>query len=219
MVAARVAVPRWDTFPCLRKPTVSDSLWGRTVVGRVTGGSVQSHQQPPVGRGTFLSGPRLSVAPAHPQGACVARGGAAARPCLWEAVATPLGGSAPRTSLSKTPSAESSSSSQGFEPSSATTQSGGNAGTEVMLLRNGPLRSGRDISGRAGAAPRSRGRSSAVHHHRSRTLLWTVHLQLLHVLPWQNSWDGKQPLCLCAGVQGTEQCEIIQPFLRAAVGC
>lgn len=37
--------------------------------------------------------------------------------------------------------AESSSSSQGFEPSSATTQSGGNAGTEVMLLGNGPLRS------------------------------------------------------------------------------
>lgn len=60
-------------------------------------GSVQSHRQPHVGCGTFLSGPGLGVAPAHPRGACVARGGAAARPCLWEAVATLLGGSAPRT--------------------------------------------------------------------------------------------------------------------------
>lgn len=77
---------------------------GGPVVGRVAGGSVQSHRQPHVGCGTFLSGPGLSVAPAHPRGACVARGGAAARPCLWEAVATPLGGSAPRTPLSKTPS-------------------------------------------------------------------------------------------------------------------
>lgn len=96
--------------------------------------------------------------------------------------------------------------SQGFEPSSATPHRGGN---------------GSDNSGRAGAASRSRsrGRSSAGHRHRSRTLLWTVPLQLLHVLPWQSSWDEKQPLCLCAGVQGTEQCEIVQPSLGAAAGC
>lgn len=218
-----MAVPRWDTFPCLRKPTASVFSLGENSGG-------ESHwwecakppaapcrpwvisQWPQAQRGSCtptrcLCGTWRSSSSALPVGGC----------------GNPAGGVSPtHPSLKNTLcAAESSSSSQGFEPSSATTQSCGNAGTEVMLLGNGPLRSGRDISGRAGAAPRSRsrGRSSAVHHQRSRTLLWTVHLQLLHVLPWQSSWDGKQPLCLCAGVQGTEQCEIIQPFLGAAVGC
>lgn len=90
---------QWDSFPRLHKPTPSGLSLGEN-----GGPMVQSHQQPHVGRGTFVSGLWLSVAPAHPQGACGARGGAAARPCLWEAVATPLEGPAPCTPLSKTPS-------------------------------------------------------------------------------------------------------------------
>lgn len=95
VVAARVAMSRWDSFPCLRKPTASVFSSGENggpVVGRAAGGSVQSHRQSHAGCGTFLSGPGLGVAPAHPRGACAARGGAAARPCMWEAVAILLGG-------------------------------------------------------------------------------------------------------------------------------
>lgn len=71
------------------------SLWGRTVAPWCGGslvGVCKATSSLHVGRGTFLSGPGPGVAPAHPRGACVARGGAAARPCLWEAVAALLGG-------------------------------------------------------------------------------------------------------------------------------
>lgn len=78
---------------CTSQQQVS-SLWGRTVApwwGGLLAGSVQSHQQPHFGCGIFLSGPGFGVAPAHPRGACVGRGGAAAAQlCLWEAVAIPL---------------------------------------------------------------------------------------------------------------------------------
>lgn len=137
---------------------------------------------------------------------------------------SPPGGVSPmHPSLKKTLyAAESSSPRQGFEPPSATPQSGGSAGTGVMLLGNGPPWSWQGYFW-------SRWSSSKEQEQRQEqcwalpqvphTLPRTVPLQLLHVLPWQSSWDEKQPLCLCAGVQGTEQCEIIQPSLGAALGC
>lgn len=165
VVAARAAVSRWDSFLSLHKPTASGFSLGENggpVVGRVAGGSVQGHQQPHAGCGTFLSGPGLDVAPAHPRGACVAHGGAAARPCLWEAVA------APRTPLSKTPSVlqRAPHPGEGLNPQVPPCKA-------VATLEQGrcclvPLGAGRGISGHTGAAPRSRsrGRSSAGHRHR-----------------------------------------------------
>lgn len=149
------------------------SLWGRTVAPWCGGslvGVCKATSSPHVGRGTFLSGPGLGVAPAHPRGACVARGGAAARPCLWEAVATMLGGPAPRTPLSKTPSTLQSAPHPGggLNPPVPPCKA-------VVVLEQGRCRwemvslgAGWGISGHAGAAPRSRsrGRSSAGHRHR-----------------------------------------------------
>lgn len=206
---------RWDSFPCLRKRQQVFSLWGTTAApwwgGWLVG--VCKAAGSPVGCGTFLSGPRLDVAPAHPRGACVARGGAAARPCLWEAVATPLWGSAPCTPLSQTPSVlqRAPHPRQGFEPPSATPQSGGSAGTGVVLLGNGPPWHWQGyfwLRWSSSKEQEQRQEQCWALPQVPHALPQIVPLQLLHILPWQSSWDEKQPLCLCAGVQGTEQCEI-----------
>lgn len=226
VVAARVAMSRWDSFPCLRKRQRVFSLWGTTAApwwGEWLVGVCKATGSP-VGCGTFLSGPRLSVAPAHPRGACVARGGAAARPCLWEAVAIPLRGSAPCTLLSKTPSMlqRAPHPGKGLNPRVPPLK-------VVAVLEQGwccwemvPLGVGRGISGRAGAAPRSRskGRSSAGHCHRCLTPS-----QRLSLSSFFMSSPGKAPgmknnpsACVLA-CRAQSSVKFIQPSLGAAVGC
>lgn len=118
--------------------------------------------------------------------------------------------------------AECSSPRRGFEPSSATLQSGGGAGIGAMPLGNGLPWSwlGYFWSRWSGSKEQEqRQKQCWASPQVPRTPPRAVPLSLLHVLPWQSSWDEKQPLCLCAGVQGIERCEIIQPFLGAAAGC
>lgn len=170
VVAARLAVSLWDSFRCLHKPTASvlsvGENRGPVVVGRVAGGSVQSHQKPRAGCGMFLSGPGLGVAPAHPRGACVGCGGAAAaRPCLWEAVAILLAPPLSKTPsmLQRAPHPSKSLNPQVLPLKVVATLEQGRCCWEMV-----PLGVGRGISGHAGAAPRSRnrGRSSAGDRHR-----------------------------------------------------
>lgn len=167
VVAAGVAMSRWDSFPCLRKPTASVFLWGRMVApwwGGSLVGVCKATSSPLLAVGCFSVAPG-SVWLLHTHEVPVwdveeqqQLGPACGR--LWQSRCHP--------SLKNTLyTAESSSPWQGFEPSSATRQSGGDAGTGAMLLGNVPLGAGRGISGHAGAAPRSRsrGRSSAGHSH------------------------------------------------------
>lgn len=126
-------------------------------------------------------------------------------------VAAPLGGPVPCTPLSKTPSTLQGAPhpGKGLNP-----QGGGDAGTGTMLLGNGLLWSwqGNFWSRWSGSKEQEQRQEQCwAWPQVPRTPPQADPLQLLHVLPWQSSWDEKQPLCLCAGLQRIEQCEIIQP--------
>lgn len=185
---------------------------GGPVVGRVAGGSVQSRRQPC----------RLWDVSQRPQ---ARRGSCTPTRCLcgtWRSSssALPVGGcgnpavgvSPMHPSLTNTLcAAESSSPRQGFEPPSATPQSGGSAGTGVVLLGNGPPWHWQGyfwLRWSSSKEQEQRQEQCWALPQVPHALPQIVPLQLLHILPWQSSWDEKQPLCLCAGVQGTEQCEI-----------
>lgn len=194
------------------------------MVWRLAGGGVQSHQQPPCRPWDVSQRPRAR------------RGSCTPTRCLcgtWRSCGSALpvggcgnhaGGASPtHPSLKNTIyAAECSSPRRGFEPSSATLQSGGGAGTGAMPLGNGLPWSwlGYFWSRWSGSKEQEqRQKQCWASPQVPRTPPRAVPLSLLHVLPWQSSWDEKQPLCLCAGVQGIERCEIIQPFLGAAAGC
>lgn len=164
---------RWDSFPRLRKPTASGFSLGEnggSMVWRLAGGGVQSHQQPPCRPWDVSQRPRAR------------RGSCTPTRCLcgtWRSCGSALpvggcgnhaGGPAPRTPLSKTPSTLQSAPHPGggLNPPVPPCKA-------VVVLEQGrchwemvSLGAGWGISGHAGAAPRSRsrGRSSAGHRHR-----------------------------------------------------
>lgn len=189
---------RWDSFPRLRKPAPSGFSLGEN-----GGPMVQSHQHPPCQPWDVCQRPLAQC------GSCTPTR------CLWGTwrssssalpvggCGNPAGGASPtHPSLKNTLyAAESSSPRQGFEPSSATLQSSGGAGAGAMLLGPSWSCQGYFCSRWNGSKEQERRQEQCwASPQVPRIPLRVVPLQLLHVLPWQSSWDEKQPLCLCAGM-------------------
>lgn len=151
-----MAVSRWDSFPRLRKPSASGFTLGENggpMVWRLADGSVQSHQQPPCRPWDVSQRPRARRGSCTPTRCLCGTWRSSGSALPVGRCGSPAGRPAPRTPLSKTPSAlqRAPHPGRGLNPQVPPCKA-------VAVLEQGRCRwemvslgAGRGISGRAGA--------------------------------------------------------------------